>query len=327
MKAFIITFLTFISVGVYGQKTGAITEFPSSSTKERVKQCFYYEVSEVPKFRYDFKYDKEGLLTSVTKKHYLNNAWLPIETKEIRYDAKTGKIICEYVPSIISDGALDFDKMRELKRTKKETDTLTIKDGQLIYLVQFKKGKYNNFLNTYTYDYENNKLKSVKKIDYTYHKAEKNQEKLSKPTTSLEINFKYKEDTLIEVIEKYQDYTFRRELLYNSLGLEKINVYSVNPDQETLSSMTEKKKINPGTVELNVYMIRGTDRTSVSKQKYQYDQNNNLIMNYLFEDWGGSKYTFTYEPGKGNAEMFFLNTTAFDYIWPTMDNIFWKETK
>ena len=93
MKRRIVISCLLISMLTSTQSVFSQVNFFTSESGQRVSRSLYYEASETPQYRYDYNYDKKGLLVSKTKKHFINNTWMPIETLKYEYDNKTGIVI------------------------------------------------------------------------------------------------------------------------------------------------------------------------------------------------------------------------------------------
>lgn len=318
MKNLILLPALVYSLSSFVQAQYTMNDFFPSETNQRIVQSQYYEVSEEPQYRLEYSYSRKGLLSTIKKKEYVNNAWMAQLTQKYEYDLNTGMITCEYVPSITGDGALDFDKMMELKKAPKEKDTLFVKAGKITYLSQFRKMQYNDYLYLFYFEYEGDKLVSSIKKSRTYLETKQGM-KLSKPSELWKLTFTYEGDKLTGILQENSGFTRRWELKYNASGLVKMDVYDVKDGGEELKIEYEVESENGKIIALKNNMVMGERRMLVESRKYEYNNNGMLVLSYLFSDSGGKKYEYSYEEGNGNAELFFEKKSVYDFIKPMIE--------
>lgn len=94
----------------------------------RIKYIEIKEYSKFPLKRYEYTYDNNGNITLITKKNYVNNTWMTDLKIEIKY-LKNDIIVCTYKPTITGEGALDIDKLAKMRKSKKEVDTIWLKNN------------------------------------------------------------------------------------------------------------------------------------------------------------------------------------------------------
>lgn len=320
MKNLFLLVLLTISLSALSQKKSASENFLPNNHTHRIEKSEYFEVSKTPKYRYDYKYDKKGLLTSITQKHQINNAWLPIETRDFDYDAKTGTVVCIYKPSAMSEGALDFARMKEIKNMVKNVDTFKIVNGNVIYFSKYKKEKYDFYLYQHYYTYENNKLTNVKSTS-AYFATIKNDsgndvEKLFPQKKIDEITFEWENDKIINIVQEAYGFIRKWNLTWQDDIISNIKIYEQKDDTEKLAIQYNFKNVDGKISNVKDYIFSNEQPMLVQEYQYEYDENDNLISSVTKDDSGFFLYKNAYETSAGNASLFIEKRSIYDYLKP-----------
>ncbi|MEL6560801.1 MAG: hypothetical protein AAFQ94_21585 [Bacteroidota bacterium] len=161
--SFILFFLSAIST-TYGQKLNRkyIDFYPQKVSNARISYSEFYNDFGQLVFKYNYKYDKSGLLKSRVKKHYYDGQWLPLETQKFEYYPADKMVVCRYVPSPMREGMLDLS----VKKLEQDVDTIRFDQGRIAYhskyVVEREKGKIKRrTLNITKVVYEGDNLKNI----------------------------------------------------------------------------------------------------------------------------------------------------------------------
>lgn len=319
MKQCLILVLVFFSMIAFGQKEKAGNDFLPSRNRYRILKSDYYEGRKTPVFTTDYIYDKQGLIQSVSRKYFSNEAWLDMDTRNYYYDARAGTIVCVYKPS--EDALKDNEIKNYIKNNIGDADTLRFVKGKLIYLHQFRKGPYNEHLTSFDYTYDLDKIESVKKTTYTYIEKKTKEGKILKPYLSKDkvgISVVYENGELKKIIQTngYQDqqWVFKR----NEKGLNAIDLFNLKEGEETLVGLYESQNAQNHLSRLTEFSLYNDTKNQIQEWSYKYDENGSLIETLLFDDSGASGYRFTYETGNGNISLFQEKQSAYDFLHPSI---------
>ncbi|MBI9068767.1 MAG: hypothetical protein JEZ09_15840 [Salinivirgaceae bacterium] len=321
MKKFSVLILLCLNITIFGQNKEQLKQFLPTENSSRITQMETYHGSDKIESRFDYKYTKKGLLESITRKIYKNNSWLPQESKNYTYNFESNTIICIHKPSFISDGAIDFAKMRAFKKQIPESDTFKIANGKIIYMSQYRKDNYGESLKQFLYEYNNDLLTKYTKKQFTYYEDKVNGEKVRKLSLSpslCQYTITNSNGRITELLQEESSIKRKWSVIWNDNIMEKINVYEIKDNTETLFNIFEVNAQDNNIIEIIDYMTNEENRSMVQKYSYKYNANNALTEYRHFDDSGVYVEKYFYEEGKGNAYLFIEKIRALDFFKPSI---------
>lgn len=322
MRIFLALITVIIIFPTYAQKNKGVEQFFSKSGSKRVTQESSFENPTKPKYKFEYKYNKKGLLVKKTKKHFNDNQWLPLENLEYEYDIENNIVVGQYIPSPYADGALDIELMKNIKKSKKETDTIKVENGKVVYLAQFrKKGGARVRRTNFTYDGDN----LVKVLAKSYRRVH-NQ---SGPATwkligtSPEISLSYHSNGLISTLETKVNNKIAQKFVAEIEGnqYKEVKVLEMGNAGEFVPRLFYEFDYT-GTILSSVTMYATTNgKKDGQMQKLSLSYTDSM---YLSEFSGATgnlpvKQKYTYEKGIGNASLFEVEPDLIYYFIPEID--------
>lgn len=275
------------------------TQINPNAADRRIIQSHYYELSPKPKYQYDYLYDNNGNLLSVTKKRQKDNEWITTESKQYIYSQK-GLVICNYIRG---------------NKLKRDVDTFLVENGKVLFLSQFRAKNYNDYLYRYYYTYENGNLQSVTKETFVFIESYENSKKIinvRKTDEFMVLTFVYENNQIKSVTDKSAGYILKWLFEWKNGLLEAIKIYDTKENK--LAQRYEIKSLQNKMKEVSSYVAN--EQSIIYYKTYSYDEYGSLKSSQLNDDSGWFRDEYRYEPGNGNAALFIEKSSVFDYIKP-----------
>ena len=285
MKLILLNILLLCLTTVYGQKINKkYTDFfPEKVRGSRIKYSEFFNDRGRLVFKYNYKYDKSGLLKSRVRKHYIDGQWLPLETQKYEYDVSKKMVICRYVPSTIRDGSLDL----AVKKLEQDIDTIIFDNRKVIYhsryVIEREKGRIKRrFLHTVDFLYEGENLTSIV--------TKRSEPKSRFPNYVKNTFIVTSEDGLIIKINEEGGFELIADFEWKDKNIQKISRKYSNGGTHTSTF----SRLNGEIVKMN---DGGGDYT-------EYNYENAMMKSAVyFTDYGSYKAKLTYEAGIDNETL------------------------
>lgn len=279
---------------------------------KRIKTIEIEDRSKFP-LKYEYIYDNNGNLTLIAKKNYVSNTWMTDLKIEIKY-LKNDIIVCTYKPTITGEGALDIDKLAKMRKSKKEVDTIWLKNNKIMRVSKLRQeddDEKEYILYTYFFKYTKDTIDEVFAVRLPIYKDDEEIKKFHDPKLSkvYDVNFYYKNGKLSSASYYKSGYKIYYNYYWENNNLIEVRRYNEKESEYYFGYDINYKDYNISEITCS---LKEDNNKNQFIEKWFYEYGNNYIKKIYRNDSEIKVTKFIYEEGKSNSNIFDL-VKALDY--------------